>query len=345
MSRNFQAPRVPRSRPNVSRPQASQPTQSSQPTRASQDSFASLEDELPSTSLDEDGDNFSLALGKGVGFAIESGSEFDIASLLTDSSALEDQFPPNGLNTQPPTGGASLGGGTSISVGGGNSSSGTTGSMDGSNFGNLPNGKTLLESVLSDPRASLTNINLASGIIPVVQNIVATVNVGCQLNLKSIAVQARNAEYNPKRFVAVIMRIREPKATALVFQSGKIVVTGAKNEIDCRVAARKFCRIIQKIGYSHVRFMDFTIQNIVASADVLFPIKLETLCNENSDYASYEPELFPGLIYRMITPKVVLLVFVSGKIIITGAKDRIQVYEAFENLFPILLKCKKETRQ
>ncbi len=65
-----------------------------------------------------------------------------------------------------------------------------------------------------------------SGIIPTLQNIVATVNLDCRLDLKTIALHARNAEYNPKRFAAVIMRIREPKTTALIFASGKMVVTG-----------------------------------------------------------------------------------------------------------------------
>ncbi|KAG2548936.1 hypothetical protein PVAP13_9KG538500 [Panicum virgatum] len=71
------------------------------------------------------------------------------------------------------------------------------------------------------------------------RNIVSTVNLDCQLDLKMIALQARNAEYNPKRFAAVIMRIREPKTTALVFASGKMVCTGAKSEEHSKLAARK----------------------------------------------------------------------------------------------------------
>lgn len=60
---------------------------------------------------------------------------------------------------------------------------------------------------------------------------------------------ARNAEYNPKRFAAVIMRIREPRTTALIFSSGKMVCTGAKSEEDSRLAARKYARIIQKLAF------------------------------------------------------------------------------------------------
>merc|ERR1712070_350997 len=132
---------------------------------------------------------------------------------------------------------------------------------------------------------------------------------------------ARNAEYNPKRFAAVIMRIREPKTTALIFKSGKMVVTGAKSEEQARNAARKYARIIQKLGYP-ARFTEFKIQNIVASRDVKFPIRLEGLAYKHSHYSSYEPELFPGLIYRMVQPKIVLLIFVSGKVVLTGGKLR-----------------------
>uniref|UniRef100_UPI00398E53BE TATA box-binding protein-like 2 isoform X2 n=1 Tax=Pristiophorus japonicus TaxID=55135 RepID=UPI00398E53BE len=133
------------------------------------------------------------------------------------------------------------------------------------------------------PVAPMTPVE-SSGICPQLQNIVSTVNLACRLDLKRIALCARNAEYNPKRFAAVIMRIREPRTTALIFSSGKMVCTGAK---------------------------------------------------------SYEPELFPGLIYRMVKPRIVLLIFVSGKVVLTGAKVRSEIYEAFENIYPILKGFKK----
>lgn len=83
----------------------------------------------------------------------------------------------------------------------------------------------------------------------VFRNIVSTVNLGCPLDLKRIALQARNAEYNPKRFAAVIMRIRNPRTTALIFGSGKMVCTGAKSEEDSLQAARRYARVIQKLGF------------------------------------------------------------------------------------------------
>lgn len=184
------------------------------------------------------------------------------------------------------------------------------------------------------------HITAVDGIVPTLQNIVATVNLDCRLDLKTIALHARNAEYNPKRFAAVIMRIREPKTTALIFASGKMVVTGAKSEDDSRLASRKYARIVQKLGFD-AKFSEFKIQNIVGSCDVKFPIRLEGLAYSHGQFSSYEPELFPGLIYRMLKPKVVLLIFVSGKIVLTGAKVREEIYTAFNTIYTVLCEFRK----
>jgi transcription initiation factor TFIID TATA-box-binding protein len=176
--------------------------------------------------------------------------------------------------------------------------------------------------------------------MPIIQNIVSTCNVGTTLDLKKIAMHARNAEYNPKRFSAVVMRIRDPRTTALIFSSGKMVVTGAKSEDASRLAARKYARIIQKLGFN-VHFSDFKIQNLVGSVDVHFAIQLEGLCITHNQFSSYEPELFPGLIYRMVKPRVVILIFVSGKIVITGAKTREEISAAFRQIYPIVHGFKK----
>lgn len=111
-------------------------------------------------------------------------------------------------------------------------------------------------------------------LLPKLQNIVSTVNLDCKLDLKKIALHARNSEYNPKRFAAVIMRLRDPKTTALIFASGKMVCTGAKTEEASNRAARKYAKIIQKLDFP-VKFKDFKIQNIVGSTDVKFPINLD----------------------------------------------------------------------
>ncbi|XP_062474420.1 TATA box-binding protein-like 2 isoform X3 [Pezoporus occidentalis] len=178
------------------------------------------------------------------------------------------------------------------------------------------------------PMTPVTPASESSGIVPQLQNIVSTVNLACKLDLKNIALHARNAEYNPKRFAAVIMRIREPRTTALIFSSGKMVCTGAKSEEQSRLAARKYARVVQKLGFP-AKFLDFKIQNMVGSCDVRFPIRLEGLVLTHQQFS------------RMVKPRIVLLIFVSGKVVLTGAKERSEIYEAFENIYPILKGFKK----
>ncbi|KAI6170370.1 Transcription factor TFIID [Aphelenchoides bicaudatus] len=185
----------------------------------------------------------------------------------------------------------------------------------------------------SSMSAPLSEIEVAA--FPKIQNVVSTVNLGVQLDLKRITLNARNAEYNPKKFSAVIMRIRDPKTTALIFSSGKLVCTGAKSEEASRLAARKFARIIQKLGFD-VKFFEFKVQNMVGSCDMGFAISLEGLCVAHAQFSTYEAELFPGLVYRMVKPRVVLLIFVSGKVVITGAKVRDDIEQAFIQIYDVL---------
>jgi transcription initiation factor TFIID TATA-box-binding protein len=176
--------------------------------------------------------------------------------------------------------------------------------------------------------------------LPKLQNIVSTANLKCVLDLREIALKAKNAEYNPKKFAAVIMRIKEPKTTALIFSSGKMVCTGARTEEDSKQASRIYAKIIVKLGFP-AKFSEFKVQNIVASCDAKFPIRLEGLASEYLKFCSYEPEMFPGLIFHMLDPKIVLLIFVSGKIVLTGAKNREDIYKAYDKILPILMKFRK----
>ncbi|KAK4149014.1 hypothetical protein C8A00DRAFT_38396 [Chaetomidium leptoderma] len=174
---------------------------------------------------------------------------------------------------------------------------------------------------------------------PEIQNVVATCNLDCRLDLQLISQQARNVEFNRKKFHAVIMRIREPRSTTLIFASGKMVVTGAKSEALARLAARRHARAIQKCGF-HTKFMDFKVQNFVSSATCGFYVRLEGIERLYYQSARHEPELFPGLIYTMVKPSLKCLVFSSGKVVLTGARSKEDVFQAFANLYPLLLDFK-----
>mmetsp|Transcript_10174 Transcript_10174/g.24007 ORF Transcript_10174/g.24007 Transcript_10174/m.24007 type:complete len:309 (-) Transcript_10174:165-1091(-) len=174
-----------------------------------------------------------------------------------------------------------------------------------------------------------------------IQNMSSTCNLGVRLDLKQIALKCRNTEFNPRRFAAVIMRLREPRATALIFASGKMCVTGTKSTHNSALAARKFAYIVERVGFKPQTYIDFKVQNIVGTADVGFPIRLEGLVYAHSTFCSFEPELFPGLIYRLVSPRVVFLIFVSGKIVITGAKTEQDLSEALTKLYPVLMEYRK----
>ena len=137
------------------------------------------------------------------------------------------------------------------------------------------------------------------------------------------------------------MRLREPRATALIFASGKMCVTGVKSTHNATLAAKKFAYIVERVGFTPQDYMDFKVQNIVGTADVGFPIRLEGLVYAHSTFASYEPELFPGLIYRLVSPRVVFLIFVSGKIVMTGAKTEADLSQAYTKLYPVLWEYRK----
>ena len=183
-------------------------------------------------------------------------------------------------------------------------------------------------------------------------NVVSMVDLGCQLNLSDIAKSCKNSEYNPVRLNAVIMRIKEPKSVALIFNSGKMVCAGAKNEEDSKTAAKKFAKTVKKL-VNEVIFKNFRIINMVATCDFKFRIHLTKLNSEISyklrktlnskeleKKISYEPQIFPGLIYHMDKPKLAVLIFSSGKVNFVGIKKKDDAFEALKNIQPIIQKYK-----
>ena len=191
------------------------------------------------------------------------------------------------------------------------------------------------------PRADLNNLPKPKvlekdhSITPpfALQNVVATFNIGLdRIDLRELALKRPVIEYNPYKFAAANMRIAEPRTTALAFASGNMVCTGAKTELLSRLASRKYVRLLQKHDVP-VSFRDFKIQNIVAATNVGRTIKLNELAEMYGPYVSYEPDLFPGLVFRTTSPKLVFLIFRSGKVVITGAKKREQIETTYDKLY------------
>ena len=168
-----------------------------------------------------------------------------------------------------------------------------------------------------------------------IQNVVASASVDQTFNLLDIVKNFRNVEYNPKRFPGLVFRLKRPKTATLIFSSGKMVCTGAKSEKLARSAVNKVVRELKNNGIIVLGKPKITIQNMVASANLHRKIDLETAA-DLLDNVMYEPEQFPGLIYRMKDPKTVLLAFTSGKIVCTGGKSEEIVHQSVHQLYDLL---------
>lgn len=165
-----------------------------------------------------------------------------------------------------------------------------------------------------------------------IENVVATVTLKIpeKIDLNIIARKYADVEYNPERFPGLVMRILKPKATILVFSTGKMVVTGMRRADEAEAVVEKVMKRLHKAKID-VSEPEIVIQNIVASGDLHTNIDLN-LAAVVMEYAMYEPEVFPGLIYRMQDPKTVFLIFSTGRIVCTGGKTKEIVKNAVKKL-------------
>src|SRR5215469_12627382 len=164
-----------------------------------------------------------------------------------------------------------------------------------------------------------------------IENVVASATLGQPIDLTAIVRIFPGAEYRPERFPGLVYRLKKPKTATLIFSTGKMVCTGAKSERQSRKAVSEVVNELKKGGIVILGKPEVEIQNIVASCGLGGHIDLEKAVY-GLKKTMYEPEQFPGLIYRMDEPKVVILIFASGKLVCTGAKKEEWVYTAVSKL-------------
>jgi len=172
-----------------------------------------------------------------------------------------------------------------------------------------------------------------------IENVVASATLNQKVDLNAVVKGYPGVEYRPEQFPGLVFRLKRPKTATLIFNSGKMVCTGAKSEKEARRAVMKVVKELKKGGIIIISKPELKIQNIVASASLGGMIDLEKAAY-TLEKTMYEPEQFPGLIYRMQEPKVVILLFASGKLVCTGAKKEQDVYDAVQKLH-VLLEEKK----
>ena len=164
-----------------------------------------------------------------------------------------------------------------------------------------------------------------------IENVVASATLNQRVDLNAVVKGYPGVEYRPEQFPGLVFRLKRPKTATLIFNSGKMVCTGAKSEKESRRAVKRVVKELKGSGIIIIGKPELKIQNIVASANLGGLIDLEKAAYILGK-TMYEPEQFPGLIYRMAVPKVVILLFASGKLVCTGAKKEQYVYEAVTKL-------------
>jgi transcription initiation factor TFIID TATA-box-binding protein len=164
-----------------------------------------------------------------------------------------------------------------------------------------------------------------------VQNIVATTSLGKDVSLTKLARTQPNTEYNPDTFPGLVLRIKKPKSAVLVFSSGNLVCTGTKSIAQVKEVVQQVIKQLRKIGVNVTAKPKITVQNIVASGAINLELNLNTLALELEN-TEYEPEQFPGLVYKLDEPTATFLLFSNGKLVCTGTKNKAQLEDSMVQL-------------
>jgi len=166
-----------------------------------------------------------------------------------------------------------------------------------------------------------------------IQNVVASTGIDQELDLETLTQDIPGSDFDPDNFPGLVYRTQEPKAAALIFRSGKIVCTGASSVEEVHSALEIVFDELRNLGIPFNDSPEITVQNIVSSADLGTNLNLNALAiGLGLEDVEYEPEQFPGLVYRMDDPELVILLFGSGKIVITGGKKSDDASAAVENI-------------
>ena len=170
-----------------------------------------------------------------------------------------------------------------------------------------------------------------------VVNIVVSTSLEHDIPLEKMAATLNNTEYNPEQFPGLVIRIRDPKTSALIFSSGKVVCTGARSMEKVEESIVKIIKALKKININITIKPKIAVQNIVASGSIGMDLNLNVLAMklENTEY---EPEQFPGLVYKLDEAKATFLLFSNGKIVCTGTKSEEAVHQALDMLIVNLKK-------
>jgi len=173
-----------------------------------------------------------------------------------------------------------------------------------------------------------------------IQNIVATTSLGKEVPLTKLAKTIITTTYNPETFPGLILRVKKPKSAVLVFASGNLVCTGTKSILQVKQVIKQVIKTLKKINIKVTGKPKITVQNIVASGSINISLNLNFLALELEN-TEYEPEQFPGLVYKLIEPNATFLLFSNGKLVCTGTKNNQQLEDSMKQLIKTIKEANK----
>lgn len=177
-----------------------------------------------------------------------------------------------------------------------------------------------------------------------VQNIVATTSLGKPISLTKLARTQSNTEYNPETFPGLILRVKKPKSAVLVFTSGNLVCTGTKSIQQVKQVIDSVIKQLRRINVKITEKPKINVQNIVASGSIDMQLNLNVLALELEN-TEYEPEQFPGLVYKLIEPNATFLLFSNGKLVCTGTKNKQQLDDSMKQLIKNIKAAQKRINE
>ena len=156
-----------------------------------------------------------------------------------------------------------------------------------------------------------------------IENIVVSGSIADSVDLELISKKIPGCVLNTKRFPGAVYHMQNPKSAALIFASGRIVITGLIIPGDIPTALQNLLNVLKTAKIACRDKPQVAVKNIVCSYNFGSPCSLNRIMIElmDTENIEYEPEVFPGLVCRISDPEIVFLLFSSGKIIITGGTN------------------------
>jgi transcription initiation factor TFIID TATA-box-binding protein len=154
-------------------------------------------------------------------------------------------------------------------------------------------------------------------------NVVATATIGESVRLDELA-DLPFITYNPSRYFCAYFKDESMEAKVSIFTSGKMIAVGAKNEQSAKRDLQHVIQVLSKLGIVKRSKPRVTVRNIVVTVELDTPVHLEEL-QDLIPGLVYEPEQFPGAIFRPVNSDATVLIFGSGKLVVAGIKSEASI--------------------